>query len=146
MNVLSCTLRRCVVIVVLMATGGPTSAAPIAVPFKINLLPEYKIQTGTGFDTWVGTISKPGGLSIDYDIGDLAGDYSSCKQCGWIEGEVWRRHQQLNGTLATVVFTKERRLIVSFPKYNANFYATVHNEGEVADMLLMLATYKNSLK
>ena len=40
------------------------------------------------------------------------------------------------------VFTKSRRFVVSFPESHANFYATIRNESDMADMLLMLSTFE----
>src|SRR5437868_1139122 len=37
----------------------------------------------TGVDSAVGSITRPGGLIIEYDIGPLAGVYTDCKTCGW---------------------------------------------------------------
>jgi hypothetical protein len=74
----------------------------------------------------------------------MAGVYTDCDWCDWTKGETWRKKQLINGQQAVFVFTKSRRLVVSFPESHANFYATVRNESELADMLLMLATFERS--
>jgi len=51
-------------------------------PGSMQLLPGFQHQHKQGVDSTVGTISKPGGLRIDYDIGEWAGDYTKCTWCG----------------------------------------------------------------
>jgi hypothetical protein len=110
-------------------------------PGEIKLLPGYNHKTGQGLDSRVGRIWKEDGLKIEYDIGELAGDYATCKSCGWTKGEVWRKQQVINGAPVICVFTKQRRLVISFPKAHANFYATVATDDQLSDMLLMVLTY-----
>jgi hypothetical protein len=113
-------------------------------PGSINLLPGYHHRIGQGIDSRVGTIWKKNGLRINYDIGELAGNYAECKQlCNWTDGEVWRKTQIVNGQHVVCVFTSKRRLVVSFPAAHANFYATVKTEGQLTDMLLMLFTFNS---
>jgi hypothetical protein len=111
---------------------------------RVKLLPGYKQQEGSSLDSTSGHIWKEGGLRISYDIGTMAGVYTDCEWCDWTKGETWRKKQVVNGQQAVFVFTKAKRLVVSFPESHANFYATVRNEGELADMLLMLATFERS--
>jgi hypothetical protein len=115
-----------------------------SVPGSINLLPGYHHRAGQGIDSEVGIIWKKDGLTIHYDIGELAGDYTECgHSCGWTDGELWRREQVLQGQRVICVFTSQRRLVVSFPEAHANFYATVHTDQELTDMLLMLLTFRS---
>ena len=111
-------------------------------PGRIKLLPGYHHEIRQGIDSFVGIISKPGGLEIQYDIGEMAGNYAACATCGWTKGELWRKVQVVNGQRMVCVFTKEKRLVVSFPQSHANFYATIHGGDELADMLLMMATFQ----
>jgi hypothetical protein len=123
----------------LMISGG--TAQKSSPPGTIKLLSGYQHRVLQGIDSQVGTISKQDGLQIKYDIGELAGDYSKCgdlRGCG----EVWRKKQVINGQDVVCVFTDKKRLVVTFPQSHANFYATVHTEEELTDMLLMLFTYK----
>jgi hypothetical protein len=106
---------------------------------RVKLLPGYKQQEGRSLDSTVGHIWKEGGLRISYD---MAGVYTDCDSCDWTKGETWRKKQLINGQETVLVFTKSRRLVVSFPESHANFYATVRNESELTDMLLMLATFE----
>jgi len=118
----------------LAATCMAQSEAP---PGNIRLLPGYLHQRGQGFDSKVGTIARREGLTIEYDIGPMAGDYTDRK---W-DGEIWRKNQIINGHPIVVVFTKANLLVISFPGRNANFLATIRSDSEMADMLLMVLTY-----
>jgi len=109
---------------------------------RVKLLPGYQQQEGSSLDSTGGTIWKESGLKISYDIGRMAGVYTDCDSCDWTKGETWRKKQVINGQLVVFVFTKSKGLVVSFPESHANFYATVRSESELADMLLMLATFE----
>jgi len=130
-------------VLVLSCLASPCAAQPIEYrdfkEIRVALLPGYQQQEGRSLDSTTGTIWKDGGVRIEYDI---AGVYTDCKSCEWTKSEVWRKKQVVNGQKAVFVFTKSKMLVVSFPKSHANFYATVHNEGELTDVLLMLATFK----
>ncbi len=106
------------------------------------LLPGYQQREGRSLDSATGIIWKERGLRISYDIGRMAGVYTDCDSCDWTRGEVWRKKQVINGQEAVVVLTKSKRLVVSFPQSHSNFYATVRDESELADMLLMLFTFE----
>ena len=110
-------------------------------PGHIRMLTGYVHRRGQGIDSVVGNITREGGLVIEYDIGRLAGVYTDCKTCGWTEGELWRRNQVINGQSVQIVFTKSKRLVISFPTTHANFYATIKSEADLADTLLMVLTY-----
>jgi VWFA-related protein len=136
-------------------------------PGGVALLSGYHHCTLQGIDSWVGTIARKDGFRIDYDIGEMAGNYtdSHCVSCDWTKNEVWRKKQIVNGHEATVVFTEgdtetrvkqtindqvvctpgetihKKQLIVSFPDSHANFYATIQTKDQMADMLLMIATF-----
>jgi hypothetical protein len=112
-------------------------------PGSIKLLPGYTHQKGRGVDSAVGTIHKNGGLDIEYDIG--AGHYTECGAlCGWTNGEIWRKEQRIDGQKVVLVFTKQQRLVITFFESNANFYATIRNEEDMADMLLMVLTFRRN--
>jgi hypothetical protein len=106
---------------------------------RVKLLPGYQQREGRSLDSTTGYIFKEGGLRISYD---MAGVYTDCDWCDWTKGETWRKKQVVNGQQAVLVFTKSRRLVVSFPESHANFYATIRDESELTDMLLMLATFE----
>src|SRR5438876_4456674 len=98
----------------------------------------------TGIDSVVGSIARKGGLVIEYDIGRLAGVYTDCKDCGWTNGELWRRNQVIRGHEVKIVFTKSKRLVISFPDAHANFYATIRSDADLTDALWMVLTYNPS--
>ena len=112
------------------------------VPGSIRLLPGYNNRTTQGIDSLTGMIWKKDGVKIHYDIGEMAGDYTDCATCGWTKGEVWRQKQIVSGQEVVLIFTTKRKLIISFPSVHANFYATVANNKELTDMILMVLTYQ----
>jgi hypothetical protein len=117
-------------------------AQPVSVesPFHVRLLPGYQQVTGRSLDSITGRIWKEGGLRI---LVDTAGVYTDCKACGWTDGELWRKKQVVNGREAVFVFTQSQRLVVSFPESHTNFYATIRDQSDMADMLLMLSTFES---
>ena len=115
-----------------------------AAPRNIRLLPGYVHRRAQGIDSMVGSISqkeRKNGLVIHYDIGRLAGVYAECSDCGWTDGEIRHRKQLVGRHPVTIVFTPSKRLVVSFPDSHANFYATIRNEADLTDVLLMVLTY-----
>jgi hypothetical protein len=123
-------------------TAVSVTAQEAPPPGYIELLPGFHHHLKQGIDSATGTIGKKGGLQIQYDIGEQAGNYTQCTWCGWTKGEVWRKKQIVNGQEIVCVFTKNRRFIVSFPEAHANFYATIRTTGELTEMLLMLFTFR----
>ncbi len=111
-------------------------------PGSIKLLPGYSHQALRGIDTRVGKISRKDGLTIQYDIGTLAGNYAEARK----DEAVWFKVQVLNGQTVHVAFTNDKTLYVTFTNGPANFYATVKTEEDLADVLLMLSTYTPSRK
>ena len=134
-------VKNIVLLFVCLAGTGAIGQEPPP-PGSMKLLPGYHHRPKQGIDSTTGTISKDGGLDIQYDIGEMAGNYSECAWCGWIKGEVWRKKQVINGQEIVCVLTKKKMFVVSFPKSHANFYARVRTQGEMADMLLMLITFE----
>ena len=126
----------------LPACVGTAQTESTPIPGSIKLLPGYHYQKENGIDSYAGKIWKKGGVEIEHDIGARAGNYADCKTCGWNDGELWRKKQNVNGQESIVVFTKSKTLIVVFPESKANFYATIHTEEDMADMLLMLCTFQ----
>jgi hypothetical protein len=126
-------------VLALLASTGTAQSDPV--PGNIRLLAGYVHRRGHGFDTAVGSIARKDGLVIEYDIGRLSGVYTDCKDCGFIDGELWRKDQIVSGHDVRIVYTKSKRLVISFPETHANFYATVKSEADLADTLLMVLTY-----
>jgi hypothetical protein len=111
-------------------------------PGSIKLLPRYTHQPLRGIDTLVGKISREDGLTIQYDIGTLAGNYAMAQK----DEAVWFKEHVINGQTVQMAFSKSKELTVTFTNGPANFFATVKSEEDLADVLLMLATYSPSRK
>lgn len=110
------------------------------IPGHIVLLEGYHHVVTDGFDSITGRIWKEGGVDIRYDL-FMAGHYEDRKE--WTTKIKWKREQVIGGRRVICVLTKDNRLLIAFPEYMANFYAKVRNEKDVADMLLMILTYKS---
>ena len=85
-----------------------------------------------------GRIWKVGGLSIDFDAGiynPKAIDSIEKKDVQWRVDQIW------NGHRVVLVYGSSGRVAVSIIDLAANFQAKVHNEQELAEMLLMVLTY-----
>jgi hypothetical protein len=116
----------------------PTPQAP---PGNIELLDGYTHTRGRGIDSRVGAISKPEGMTIRYDIGDMAGQYTSkCSRAKDIC--LWYKSQKVGGREVYLALTKEGEIIATFPQESANFFAQTKSPENVADFLLMILTYK----
>ena len=111
-------------------------------PGGIRLLPGFVHHKVQGIDSTVGEITG-NGLTIAYDIGEMAGVYTDCKTCGWTDGQLWRKKQQINGHPVVIVYTKKQQMVISFPDSKANFYATVRSEADISDVLLMVLTFNS---
>jgi hypothetical protein len=115
-------------------------------PGGIRLLEGYQHQREQGQDSSPGRIWKVGGLEIRYDIGMLAGNYAEGKDK---TARVWTRQQVVGNRRVTIVKSKDGKVFVSFASdkddarggYPANFYATIQNDEELADLLLTALTY-----
>jgi hypothetical protein len=116
----------------------PTPSAPP--PGNIQLLSGYTHTRLQGTDTSVGEISKPDGMTIQYDNGRLAGLYA--RGCWSKDACLWYKSQKINGREVWLGLTKEGRIIATFPKEFANFYAQTKSPEDIADFLIMIMTYK----
>ncbi len=110
-------------------------------PGSIMLLDGYKHQKLQGIDTQVGKIWKDGGITIQYDIGRLAGNYAQQQRKYQADQLVWDRQQRWHGQPVELAMMKDRQLFVSFPERHANFYGKVRKEQDLVDALLMVLTY-----
>ena len=106
-------------------------------PGGIRLLEGYVHETLQGKDTRVGRISKKGGITINYDIGKLAGNYAVSRS----KRAQWFREQRVATQLVQIAFSKEGTVYITFPQAAANFYASVKTPSEMADALLMVLTF-----
>jgi hypothetical protein len=114
---------------------------PIPPPGNIKLLPEYVHERKQGIDTDVGLISKKDGLSIRYDIGDLAGNYAIRAQEREKQNLLWYRWQEVNGQRLLITHLKDGTIYASFYETRANFISIVKTNEELVDFLMMIMTY-----
>jgi hypothetical protein len=131
---------RLFLLVIVSCAASQLIAQADTAPGGIRLLPGYVHHRNQGIDSTVGAITRNGGLTIKYDIGEMAGVYAK-RGSFWTKGESWRQEQTVNGHRVLIVSTVSHRLVISFPEGNANFYATVHSRAELTDMLLMVLTF-----
>ncbi len=110
-------------------------------PGSITLLDGFKHQTLQGIDTRVGKIWKDGGITIQYDIGRLAGNYAEQQRTYQADQLVWHKQQTVKAKRVQLALTKDRELFVSFPDHSANFFGKVQKEEDLVDALLMVLTY-----
>ena len=113
------------------------------VRWSMTLASGYRQVFRSGIDSQVGDIVGQDGFTISYDMG--MGAYTNCTNCEWTAGEVWRKKPILNGEEAVFVFTSSvegKRLVVSFPRSEANFHAVIDSESHLSDMILMLSTFR----
>ncbi len=112
-------------------------------PGKMHLLPGYVAGLPQGshcIDSECGYIRSPQGLSINYDIGGLAGPGLSPKRTGQYD---WYGEAKINGQVVRYAVSGDdpEFLEVSFPASFANFQAKVRNEDEIQTALRMLLTF-----
>jgi hypothetical protein len=105
----------------------------------MRLLEGYTHTPSQGIDTAVGRISKPGGMTIEYDNGAMAGQYA--RKCSSKSACLWFKRQWVGGREVWLGMTKEGEIIATFPKSSANFFARTNSPEDVADFLLMVMTY-----
>ncbi len=106
-------------------------------PGSIKMLPGYTHQQLRGIDTQVGKFTCKDGPTIEYDIGELAGNYAEAQK----DEATWFKKQVVNGQTVHLAFNKNKELTVTFTNGPANFFATIKSEEDMADVLLMVFTY-----
>jgi len=145
------TLQRVAVVASLLLLSMLSQQAAAAdPPFKMALLPDYKHEPLQGFDSIVGKIAAPKGLTINYEIGRvtkpgeiaLGGSFSDQAKAVPAAGRQWYREQALPGKPVHLVLTNENMLLVSFPESGANFNTSVKTPADMADALLMILSYQ----
>jgi hypothetical protein len=135
-------VRRRFLVVLLAAflSLAPLLHADTIAGGTITLLPGYRLTASAKcMDSCGGRIWKEGGLKIYYDNLIDAGIYAT--EPRFTKDARWTQEQLINGQKALIVFTRKRELIVSFPEGQVNFYATIRNEREMAEMLLTIGTF-----
>jgi hypothetical protein len=112
---------------------------------SVHLLPGYKLTHGQGTDSYVGSISRPGGLEIGIDIGAMAGLWANPgepQKHVWVFEQTIRGHTVFIGLCPTGDNNTEKMLCVTYPRDAVNFYAVVHSDQEITEMLSMALTYE----
>lgn len=132
-------MRYLMLVVVVILNSIVSAQALSATPPGIRLLPGYTERKGRPIDSIGGTISRPHGLVMGYDIGIGAGHYELDPR--WTKHALWRTEQIINGKKAVCIFTKSKELLIAFPDDLTNFYAEIHSQRDLADMMLMVLTY-----
>lgn len=130
-----------------LAQSGPTLTLPKPTPTPsdpppggIQLLDGYTHTKLQGIDTAVGRISKPGGMTISYDNGDMAGLFA--RKCLAKDACRWFKRQVVGGREVWLGLTHNWQIIATFPKEYANFYAETKSPDDIADFLIMILTYR----
>jgi hypothetical protein len=127
-----------VVSLMAIAQSRDTAKSPPA-RSPVHLLSGYKIQIGSGTDTWGGIIWKVDGLKVKFDSGlhvGVATDLVDKKDVAW------REEQVVNGQQVICVYMTSNDLIVSFPRLVTNFQGHVQRQQDLAEMLLMILTFE----
>jgi hypothetical protein len=112
-------------------------------PQGIRLLAGYTHKSATDFEgNQVGEISKSKGVKIKYEMGFSQGMAVDPAQKA---SYIWYQEQKANGRVVRYALNKNKILIISIPLssepdslHAANFYGTIKNPADVADMLLMI--------
>jgi len=104
----------------------------------MQLVPGYQHRRIQGIDSSVGEIVKGDRVVIHYDIGQLAGlhvvpeNKARCKRY---------EEKRISGQTARYCFG-DHALTATFVQTSANFYAFPADDAELADVLIMLDSYR----
>lgn len=118
-----------------------TIVSPPTPPGNIKLLPGYIHETKRGIDSRVGEINKKGGLTIRYDIGDMAGNYAESFYAREKQNVIWIKNQKINNQDTIIVLLKDGSIYATFTTLSANFMSNVKTNEDLTDFLLMIMTY-----
>jgi hypothetical protein len=115
----------------------PVQNRPSKTPFA--MLPDYKVEVYQRIEGgYAGKVWKRGGITMWYGQGvDSGVDTDSVKT----QDILWKQEQVINKRKVQCLYTKTHELVVSFPLLAANFRAKARTQQELADMLLMVATF-----
>ena len=112
---------------------------------SVHLLPGYELVHHSGTDSYIGSIARPGGLQIDIDIGPMSGLWANPaepKKHIWVFQQIISGHTVFIGLRPFGDNNSERLLCVTFPQGAVNFFAVVHSERDIAEILSMALTYE----
>lgn len=138
------------------ADDDPSGGAKIVrnVPGGMQLLPGYKHLPLQGIDSVIGRIERDDGLQISYEIGHvqapgeprLGGSFSDRAKLSPGHETRWYREQTVDGQPVHIAFRKDDVLLVSYPNSGMNLATQIADEGEMAEALLMILTYRGKGK
>jgi hypothetical protein len=117
-------------------------------PGRMHLLPGYVAGLPEGqtcIDTECGFIWNPQGLTIDYDIGGMAGVSIGPDRPGGTVEYSWYGEANINSQPVRYAVSGAGRsasLSISFPSSSANFNSEVRSEAEIQTVLQMVLTYQ----
>ncbi len=113
-------------------------------PGKIQLLDGYTHTREQGFDSVVGNISKPGGITIGYDMWGTDGPIPTPESvvCFAKDPCRWLKRQVIDGKEVWIGLTHGGQITAFFPKEWAKFYAQTKSPEDIADFLLIILTYR----
>src|SRR5262245_14970397 len=110
-----------------MVTGQTTKSSvpksfPGKFPYKIQLLPGFKVETTQGMEGPYGKIWNDEGLTVNFVMhSDPPIDVQP----------LWRYEQTINGEHVICAFTKSNELQVLFPRLLTGFWAKVRNQQDI---------------
>lgn len=112
---------------------------------SVHLLAGYELVHHSSTDSYVGSIARPGGLQISIDIGPMSGlwaDPAKPEKHIWVFQQTIRGHTVFIGLRPFGDDNSERLLCVTFPQGAVNFFAVVHSDRDIAEILSMALTYE----
>jgi|GEM_PF-2045998 len=118
---------------------GPLPVSPP--PGNMSLLPGYEHQRLRGIDSDVGQISKKDGLVIRYDIGGMAGNSAMSVSRETRAPLVWSKVINVGGEDLRIVYFNDGKIIATFERQLANFFAHTGKVEAVPEFLMMVMTY-----
>lgn len=113
-------------------------------PGNMSLLPGYEHQRLRGIDSMIGQISKKDGPVIRYDIGGMAGNMAVSASSK--APLIWSKVINVHGEDLRIVYFSDGKLIATFERQYANFFAVTRDRDEVEDFLIMVMTYHPPVK
>lgn len=113
-------------------------------PGNMSLLPGYEHQRLRGIDSDVGQISRKDGLVIRYDIGGMAGNAAMTSESK--APRVWSKVIKVGDEDLRIVYFRDGKIIATFERQYANFFAHTGNRNEVEDFIIMVMTYRPPVK
>jgi len=111
---------------------------------SIKLLEGYALKHERGIDSYPGSIAKQDGLTIDFDIGRMAGSAASPQKKNQF---AWFQTLVIDDKPVCLAMTKPDEkgsftLLVTFSANSANFSTKVLTPSAIGEALTMILTYR----